>query len=57
MFKYTLINIALCLSCGALILLIGNIVYEAILAKRFYKHMKEQHDTFMKSLERDREQR
>ena len=57
MFKYIFINIALGLSCGALILLIGNIVYEAILAKRFYKHMEEQHDAFMKSLERDREQR
>ena len=57
MFKYTLINIALCLSCGALILLISYIVYEAILARRFYKHMEEQHDLFMKSLERDREQR
>lgn len=57
MFKYTLINIALYLSCGALILLIGYIVYEAILARRFYKHMEEQHNSFMKSLERDREQR
>ena len=57
MFKYTLINIALCLSCGALILLISYIVYEAILARRFYKHMEEQHNSFMKSLERDREQR
>ena len=57
MFKYTLINIALYLTCGAQILLIGYIVYEAILARRFYKHMEEQHDAFMKSLERDREQR
>lgn len=44
-----------CLLCIAMITLIACIIYDAILSRMFYKHMEEQHEKFMKSLESDDE--
>lgn len=57
MSEYTLRIIVWCLLGVMLVLQISNLIYEAIRSRRFYKRMEEQHDAFMKSLERDREQR
>jgi hypothetical protein len=57
MSENTLRIIVWCLLGVMLVLQIGNLIYEAIRSRRFYKRMEEQHNAFMKSLERDREQR
>lgn len=57
MSECTLRIIVWCLLCLLLVLQIGNLIYEAIRSRRFYKRMEAQHEAFMKSLERDHEQR
>lgn len=57
MSECTLRIIVWCLLCVLLVLQICNLIYDAIKSRRFYKRMEAQHEAFMKSLERDREQR
>lgn len=57
MSEYTLRIIVWCLLCVLLVLQMGIIMYDAIRSRRFYKRMEAQHEAFMKSLERDHEQR
>lgn len=57
MSEYTLRIIVWCLLCVLLVLQMGIILYDTIRSRRFYKRMEAQHEAFIKSLERDHEQR
>lgn len=57
MSECTLRIIVWCLLCVLLVLQIGNLIYEAVRSRRFYKRMEAQHEAFMKTLEKEHEQR
>ena len=57
MFEYTLKIIMLSLVCVLYVLFVCYLIYDIIKSRKFYKRMEEQHEAFMKSIEKDHEQR
>lgn len=57
MSEHTLKIITLSLACVLYVLFVCDLIYDIIKSRKFYKRMEEQHEAFMKSIEKDHEQR